>query len=66
MNQEIGAGLFLCVGVGCGCPFCLCVVRKFDGVGRFDFVCLFGYYEVVLMKRVDGECGKSKREMLHG
>ena len=52
MNPGIGAGLVLCVGVGCGFPFCLCVVRKFDGVGRFDFVCLFGYYEVVVLIKV--------------
>ena len=35
---------------GGGSPLCLCVVNKFDGAGRFDFVGLSGYYEVLLMK----------------
>ena len=35
---------------GGGSPLCLCVVNKFDGVGRFDFVGLSGCYEVLLMK----------------
>ena len=52
MNPGIGAGLFLCVGLGCGCPFCLCEVKKFDGVGRFDFVSLFGYYEVEVLIKI--------------